>query len=374
MQQVPQCYYPQPQYGMPQYPYGMQPQYNAVKIDIINPQAMPAPMGPYNYPQANIYQPGQPVPYPYQPQMAPANVVVPPMVATAPTVPQAPQQLPAPVVVPQQPQTTVPVPQAPMAAPMPQPVAVMPQPIPVAPTAPQTPVVPAPAATPQAPAAAPQTPTAAAPATPEVKTPETLVAETVNNINNQLKSNDIETQFKGLNEVLNVCQNDPKKALDLADVSVMTNLLEILDKDTSSLEGATPERTAIRQKIINGEKVTPQEEAEANIMSPLEAAERNKQLSIVAIALLQKAAVDEVEKTTGNKVNITQIPCIEQIVETAKSNPNPILRATSIEALSQLSRPEYKQVLGQIFDLARQDQDLMVQGVATTAFENIAKM
>lgn len=355
MQQVPQCYYPQQQYYQPQYCYGMQPQYNGVKIDIINPQAIPAPMGPYNYPQANIYQPGQPVPYPYQPPMTPPNVIVPPMVMPQqPT--QQPRQVPQPVVIPQQP--TAIVPQAPVTVPTPQPVVVVPtQPAPTQPAQPT---------------AAPAQPTTAA--TPEVKPAETLVADSINNINNQLKSDDIEVQFKGLNEVLNICQNDTKKALDLADVSVMTHLLDILGKDTSNLEGATPERTAIRQKIINGEKVTQQEEAEANIMSPLEAAERNKQLSIVAIALLQKAAVDEVEKSTGNKVNISQIPCIEQIVETAKSNPNPILRATSIEALSQLSRPDYKPVLGQIFDLARQDQDPMVQNVATAAFENISKM
>ena len=89
------------------------------------------------------------------------------------------------------------------------------------------------------------------------------------------------------------------------------------------------------------------------------------------MAILQKALANEIEAKTGEKLSIDKLPAIDQVVNTVKSNPNPLLRASALVALAHLNKPEYKPVLTEIFQLAQNDEDPNVKQVAQEALNKL---
>lgn len=308
---------------IPQLQPASQPNYNAVKIDINNPQvntpsysqnsAQPAPVTApmYSYPQAQIYEvPKQSI---YQPKA----------VQEAPSVP-------APVIVP--------------------------------PTVNQVPSAEAPKAE-------------ATPQKVEVKAPEAASPKVdVNAFITKLTSPDYEVQANAMEEIAAMSQNTPQKAIELLDVKVVDTLLGIMNKDSSKLEGPTAKQLQIREKIMGGKPVTEAETAEANKITPMEQAERNKQYALFTVAILQKLYGSEIEKMNKTVVPMTELPGAAGVVEQVKSNPNPMVRASAIDALSYIQRPEYKQDLTTIFTVAQKDKDVNVQQTAKKALEKLAKV
>lgn len=358
MMQIPITQTPQCQ------PPVVQPSYNAVKIDIHNPQvnaqgysqnpiqsqSCTAPM--YSYPESPIYEvPKQSI---YNPQTPAINQ--PPAVQELPSVPP-------PVVIAQTPaQPTVPT-----VSPIATPVATQ-ETAPIASVAVATPeVVPAQATEVKTPEVAPQTVEIK---TPEVKTPRVDVNEFIS----KLTSPDYEVQATAMESIADMAQSSPEKATELLDVKVVDTLLGIMSADSSKLTGPTPQQLQIREKIMNGKPVTEAETAEANKVTPMEQAERNKQYSIYTVAILQKLYGSEIEKLNNTIVPLTELPGAAGIVEQVKTNPNPMVRASALDALSFIQRPEYKQDLTTLFTVAQKDKDVNVQQVATKALAKLAQV
>ncbi|MFA6989394.1 MAG: hypothetical protein WC197_04930 [Candidatus Gastranaerophilaceae bacterium] len=308
-------------------PFIPQQQVNAVKIDIINPQAYgpgtQAPSQPqngyyYNYPQApaygmptcSCYNCGQPPTIP-QPQYAPVNI--------------QPSQVSIPAAVVDQPPTP-------------------------APTVPLTTEQPIPQAPPVEPVAMEQPP-AAPPEPPEA--PPVPVDYTA--INNALASNDINAQTAAIQEIAVIGQNDPVKAKGLLNEQTFQSLVDIINKDTKGLPG--PQRN---QKEL----------------SNLEKAELNKQFGSYTLAILQKSFRDQVDKETSKQgqpsISINELPGVKSIVDNLKDNPNPAIRAASISSLTYVAKPEDKEVLKTIFEIsAKQDADPEVKKAAQDALAKL---
>lgn len=393
---------PQP----PQIPV-VQPSYNAVKIDIHNPQVnapacsqspvqsqnCTAPI--YSYPQAPIYEvPQQSI---YKPKQEP--VEQPPAVQEVPSIPP-------PVIVPQVSSPTVEAPKTEtpkvesVPAPAPVIVAVPSTTVPaVTPVAEATPVAPATVteAAPTTDTAVTETVSSAAPAKPaevsapvlapeavsttaeaqkiEIKAPEAVEPKVdVNAFISKLTSSDYEEQATTMETIADMAQNSPDKATELLDVKVIDTLLGIMNQDSNKLTGPTAQQLEIRDKIMSGKPVTEAETAEANKVTPMELAERNKQYSIYTVAILQKLYASEIEKTNNTVVPMTELPGAAGIVEQVKNNPNPMVRASAIDALSYIQRPEYKQDLTTLFNIAQKDKDVNVQQAATKALDKLAKV
>ena len=312
-----------------------QPNYNAVKIDIHNPQVnapgsqVPAPVTApiYSYPQAQVYEMPQQSIYNPQQQDSP-QITQPPAVHEIPSVPP---------------------------------------PVIIQPSVNQSPV------TPIAPVSAPAT---TAPAQQvEVKTPEVTTPKVdLNEFITKLTSTDYEVQAKAMASIADMAQNSPDKATELLDVKIVDTLLGIMSKDTTKLEGPSPKQLQIREKIMGGKTVTEAETAEANKITPMEQAERNKQYAIYTVAILQKLYGSEIEKINNTVVPLTELPGAAGIVEQVKNNPNPMVRASGIDALSYIQRPEYKQDLTTLFTVAKKDQDSNVQQAAAKALEKLAQV
>lgn len=345
--QIPQAYAQAPQ-----------PNYNAVKIDIHNPQVnapnaqnyTPAPeVAPVynNIPAASVYEvPKQSI---YEPK---------PAVTTPKAVKEMPP-VPAPVIM------TPTVTTAP-------PVEIKPENIPVPPITPT--IAPAPTQV-QTPAVAPAVPTEAKPQTVEIKAPEQVQPKVdINEFITKLTSTDFEQQANTMESIADMAQNQPQLATEFLDVKVIDTLLGIMQSDSSKLEGPTAQQLQIREKIMSGKPVTEAETAEANKITPMEQSERNKQYAIYTVAILQKLYGSEIEKMSSNVVPMTELPGAAGIVEQIKNNPNPMVRASGIDALSYIQRPEYKQDLTTLFTIAQKDKDVNVQQAATKALEKLKQV
>lgn len=392
-------YMPQQMPMYQQAPYFQPAQNNAVKIDIINPQAgTQTPYSPYAMPtvpqyampQASTYAPNvqYPIPLPVttpqfqpQPQTLPAPIQMPvqPQVQTPAQAPvqavatePAPVVVPAPVVIPQpvinnQPQVI----NAPQVA--------MPEP----PKAQQVEEAPAPAPAP-APTTTPTTTTAqtATPVeqaktqeAPQVEAPATTpINVDLNQIVSKLNSTNLEEQLAAIENVAETAQSESPAAAQLLDTQIMDALGNIIKKDTTQMQGPTPEQLELKQKLIAGEKLTPEQTASATKISEMEAAERNKQFALYTIAILQKRLSSEVEKAQGTKLEMKDLPMIDDVVKVAKADANPMLRASALAALSYIAKPEYKPLLKIMFEQSQQDADPNVKAVATEALSKLSQI
>ena len=378
----------QPMYSAPMMPYYQaQPQNNAVKIDIINPQAG-ATNNPYAMPQASAYAPYVPnaqyvpsyYPLPQQPQMPVQNFSQP---IAAPTQQiQQPVQQPMPMVTPQ------PV-AAPQTVAVPQPV-IIPQPVvtaqpqqiinnaPVAamPEPPQAQVVQAEPASVATPATTVDNePQAQAVATPQVENPaSTPINVDLNQVVSKLNSTNMDEQLAAIENIAETAQVNPTAATQLLDTQIMDALGNILKKDTTQMQGPTPEQIELRQKLLSGEQLTPEQTEVANKMSDMEVAERNKQFALYTIAILQKLLSTEVEKAQGVKLEMKDLPMINDIVKIAKADINPMLRASALAALSYIATPENKALLTTMFEQSKKDADPNVQAVAAEALNKLSQV
>ncbi len=290
-------------------------QYNGVNIEIINPQGQAAP---YQVPAQCMPVQQGPIMIPSYPQPAA------PVVAPQPVVPAVAQQPAAPVVAPQ----------------------------PAAPAVPQ-PQIEAPAAsTPAAEQTAPQN--------SGIK-PETFAGK--------LSSADLEVQKQAIEEIAELVKNDAVAGPVLLDTQIFDALVGIINKDTSALQGPTPEVIELRQKPQ--EQLTEAEKQKAMTPSELEKAEINKQFAIYTVAYMQERLNNELVKRGNANLPLKDLPCIENIIETVKSNPNPNLRMSGIAALSHIAQPEYKADLTKVFELAKADEDVRVKDIATKAIANL---
>ena len=329
-----------------------QPKLNAVNIEINNPtvgapannaQYAQTTMPYYTYPQAPVYNNPQAPVQQYYPPVAPV------MQAPVATV-QAPQPT----------QVEAPVAQAPAPAVVTE--------VPQAQTA--TPVVPAPAVS------APEAPKAAEAPKTEAK-PEVVPAETVtpqvdlNSFIAKLSNPDFDVQASAMEEIANMVKESPEKATELVDTKVFDALTNIINFDSSKLEGPTPEQTAAREKVMSGKDVTDADKQLANKITPQEQAERNKSYALFTSAIMQKLYGDEVAKLSNTTVPLTELPGAVTIVDNLKDNPNPMVRASAIEALSYIQNPAYKKDLTTVFTIAQNDSDPGVAETAKTALEKL---
>lgn len=326
------------------------PEYNAIKINIVDPKVnVPGAQQPqqvYSYPHSQVYsypQAQQPVYgpqiYAQPPVQQQAQVVMPPMPQQPTMAPQAPVSVPAPQVINTQTINQVP------------PSVVAPEQ-----TTAQAPAVEQPTAT-----TAPEAPQPTAPA----------ATIDVPSFTQRIKSDNLEDAGKAIEEVADIAQTKPEVASQLLDTELMESLLGVIGKDSSALEGPTEKQKELRQQVLEGKQLSDADMAEANKITPLEMAERNKQYALFTTAILQNSLIDEFKKTNNMTPDIKDLPGMEQIVTTIKDNPNPMLRASGLAALAYNARPEYKPVMKEIFELSQQDADENVQKVAA---EGLAKL
>ena len=331
-------------------------QFNGVNIEIINPQ------GQATAPQYGCQMPAQYMPIQQAPVMVPAY----------------PQPFPASQAIVQAPQAA-PVAQVPVQQTVAQPVVYD---TPVA-TPQVTPQAAAPVVVPQPQIQASEAQQAQVQTVPEAQAAPQAAAPVVENAEAQaptispeafagrLQSTNLDEQKTAIEEIAEKVKNDKTAGPILLDTQIFDGLVGIINKDTSTLAGPTPEVQALREKAKQGGELTAEESKLASTPSELEKAEINKQYALYTIAYMQERLNNELEARNGQALALKDLPCIENVVETVKSNPNPMLRISAIASLSHVARPEYKADLSKVFELAKADEDPRVVENATKAIENL---
>lgn len=358
-------------------PVPQQPKLNAVNIEINNPsvgtqgigqqpQYAQTTMPYYTYPQAPVYNYPQAPVQPYYPPVELPQAPVAQAPVQLPAAPQvAPQPAPAPAPV-EVPAAPAPVAQAPVEQPVIQQQNIN---VPQAPVATEVAKTEAPAV-PEPVVSAPQT--ATVDAKPEVVPSETIAPQVdMNSFIAKLANPDFDVQAAGMEEIANLVNASPEKATELVDTKVFDALTNIINFDSSKLEGPTAEQVAAREKVMKGEQVTDAEKELANKMSAQEQAERNKSYALFTSAIMQKLYGDEVARLSNTTVPLTELPGAITVVDNLKDNPNPMVRASAIEALSYIQNPAYKKDLTTVFTIAQNDSDPGVAETAKAALERL---
>lgn len=206
-----------------------------------------------------------------------------------------------------------------------------------------------------------------------------------------LESSDYDIQAKQLEEIVSSILKDSKMAIPFITTSVFSKMIDIAEKDTSSLAGPTEEQIEIRKKIITNEIVRSQQLAEnkkpeeiklpyeitkeefikATELSDIELAERNKEYALLTLAALTKAYAEEYEKKTGNVIPLTDLPGASSMVEALKKSKNSSVKIAAIEALVYINRAEYKNEISAILKVAAEDNNKAVAMVASDALKSI---
>lgn len=192
-----------------------------------------------------------------------------------------------------------------------------------------------------------------------------------------LKSENMAQQFSAIQQIAEIGQN-PKVPSDfLVNEEIFKGLTSIMTKDTSNMPGPTAEQTALREKKFSGTQLTPEQDKLAETLAPQEEAEMNKQYATYALAVVQKNFRTSVNKEASKQglepVKLNEIPEIDKVIENIKSNKNPLIREASISALAYISQPEDKETLGIIFSIATEDQDPLVRETAKKAHGKLTK-
>lgn len=206
----------------------------------------------------------------------------------------------------------------------------------------------------------------------EIREPEELRPQIdINAFIAKLTNPDFDKQALAMEAIALSVREDPEKATELLDEGVINALEGILTKDTKDLIGPSKEQTEARVKIMQGKKVSDIEKELANTITPLEQAERNKSYALFSMAILEKLFNNEVEKLSGQIVPFKDIPGIMTVVEQMSSNPNPTVRASAVEALNYIQRPEYNEDLNALFKIALNDPDRSVRETAKAASDRL---
>lgn len=244
---------------------------------------------------------------------------------------------------------------------------------------------PAPAQDPKVPAPVPEQ-TPATDAKPS-ETPEVNIDEVLAN----LASNDFDKQAVQMEQIAQKGLKNEADAVPYVQEDVINKLIDIINTDSSNLDGPTENQLQLRAKVAENDAVieqavkegkdiktvqlphqlTPEEEQLATTITPLEQAERNKEYALFTTAILQKTYADEIEKRSGNVVPLTDLPGAAQVVEELKGNQNPAIRVAAIDALRFVQRPEYKDDLAKIYSIAQTDADDTVSAAAADALKSL---
>mgnify|MGYP003292224057 CR=1 FL=1 len=211
----------------------------------------------------------------------------------------------------------------------------------------------------------------------------------MNKVVTALESDDYDKQAKQMAEIVSVALKDKSTASLYITTPIISSLINILEKDTSSLQGPDEAQTEIRKKIIINEILKEQQRNEnkkpeemklpyeltdedykiAMKLNPLEMAERNKEYAMYTIASLAKIYSEDYEKMAGSVAPLTDLPGVSNIVDVLKNNENPSLKATALETLLYINRPEYKDEISAILKIASNDKNEVVAQTATMGLQ-----
>ena len=226
----------------------------------------------------------------------------------------------------------------------------------------------------------------------EQKRPEIVPSEPIlpaidiSLVSENLNSKDKDVQAQQIEEIVRMAIMEPEKAKDYLVSDVFTGLINITQEDSTKLAPPTKKQIEERQKLIMNiiavekdrnavdnlpNNMSEEEIALATTLSPMELTERNKEYAVTALGALANLFIEDYQAKEGRIVPITDTPGVSAIVNALRKDPDSGVKLAAIDALRQIQRPEYKEELSALFNLAKTDPNPNVSGMANRALAEL---
>lgn len=211
---------------------------------------------------------------------------------------------------------------------------------------------------------------------PQVQAPVVDVDTLVQN----LKSADANLKGDTINQIAAYAQESPEIALQVVSEPVMQALVDVINEDTTALQGPTAEQIAVAEKIARNEQLTPEEDKLSEELSPRDLANKNRIFALYTLAMIQKLQRDELnqyietQKANGQEaiapLNIQDLVGYNDVVNVIKNDARPEVKVAAIQALDHVVEPQDKATVEAVLADSINSQDEAIKAAAT---ETLAK-
>ena len=189
-----------------------------------------------------------------------------------------------------------------------------------------------------------------------------------------LKNSDQNVRLDAINKIAKCAQDAPEVALQVVSEPVMQGLVDIIKEDTNALEGPSQKQIDIAKKSEKGEKLTDEETALLNELSPRDMANRNRIFALYTLAMIQKLQRDELnqyietQKKNGeqpiNSLKIEDLIGYNDIVNIINNDSRPEVKVAAIQALQYVAEPEDKEAVQKVLAESSKSGDEAVKNAA----------
>ena len=199
----------------------------------------------------------------------------------------------------------------------------------------------------------------------------------VDSLIKDLKAEDSDVQAQAINKIATYAQEKPEIALQVVSEPVMQALVDVIKKDTTGLEGPTDKQIEIAEKISKGEKLTPEEDAISEQLSPRDKVNKNRIFALYTLAIIQKLQRDELnqyiatQKANGETpiepLKMQDLIGNDAIQEIIKNDARPEVKVAAIQALQHVAEPQDKETVSTILADSLKSTDEPVKVAAEEA-------
>ena len=204
----------------------------------------------------------------------------------------------------------------------------------------------------------------------------------VDSLVQNLRSADANVKGETINQIATYAQETPEIALQIVSEPIMQSLVQIINEDTTALEGPTEAQIAVAEKIAKGEQLTPEEDALSEQLSPRDMANKNRIFALYTLAMIQKLQRDELnqyietQKANGQQtiapLQINDLIGYNDVVNVIKNDVRPEVKVAAIQALQHIVEPQDKASVETALAEALNSQDEAVKNAATEAMAKFA--
>ena len=198
-----------------------------------------------------------------------------------------------------------------------------------------------------------------------------------------LNNTDAKVREATINEIAKEAQKNPSAKQKLVAEPIMQGLVNIINEDTTKLEGPTDEQIAVAEKIVKGEKLTPEEEKISDNLAPRDAANLNRAYSLYTLAMLQKLQRDEVDEYIQNQkangqeaidpLKLEDLYGYNDVVNVIQNDARPEVQIAAMQALRYIARPEDKEAVAKVLEKPLASQDADVKKTAQEIMDEMPK-
>ena len=196
----------------------------------------------------------------------------------------------------------------------------------------------------------------------------------VNSLIANLQNPDLDAKADAINQIAWCAQSQPEIALQVVSEPVMNSLVNIINEDTSALQGPTEEQIRIAKKIANNEQLTPQEDALAEQLSPKDKANKNRIFALYTLAMIQKLQRDEVNQYIESQIANGETPIAplqlsdligyDSVANVIQNDSRPEVKVAAIQALQHVATNEDKATVQALLSTALTSNNAEVKAAA----------